>query len=124
VGKQRFEIKLEHLKLIRRMNVGWQDCEYGAPEIDPKRPYGDSDVEDDILEILGWKKGPKIIVDGVEYELNEDDWEIPEELSDKLRKLHKETQTALQICLCTGAFKPGRYEAAEYSFDDWKRVES
>ena len=119
--KQKFEIKPEHLKLIKPMNVGWQECEYGAPEIDPKRPYGNSAVEDDILEILGWKKGPQITVDGVEYELDEDDWEIPETLGKKLRKLHEETQTALQICLATATFEAGLYEAPLYS-DEWKQV--
>ena len=103
---QRFEITPEHLKLMRRMNVGWQDCEYGAPEIDPKRPYGNSYVEGDILKIL--ELG--------EYE------EIPDELSLKLRKLHEETQTALQICLCTGTFEAGLYEAPDYHYDQWKKV--
>ena len=37
------------------MIVQWRDCEYGAPEINPKRPYGNSSVELDICEILGWK---------------------------------------------------------------------
>ncbi|MCU1325011.1 MAG: hypothetical protein JWN34_381, partial [Bryobacterales bacterium] len=50
-----FFVTSEHLKLLQRMCVGWQDCEYGAPEIDPKRPYGNSSVEYDILEILGVK---------------------------------------------------------------------
>lgn len=49
------KIKPEHIKLAKRMYVQWQDCEYGAPEIDPKRPYGNSDVEGDIAEILGWE---------------------------------------------------------------------
>lgn len=106
----RFEIKPEHLKLIRRMNVRWQDCEYGAPEIDPKRPYGNSDVEFDILKILEWQHGPQ------------GEWEIPEALSDSLRKLHEETETALQICLCTGTFEEGLYEAPDYHYDRWKKV--
>lgn len=29
------------------------DCEYGAIGVDPKRPFGNSDVESDILEMLG-----------------------------------------------------------------------
>ena len=48
--KERFEIKPEHLKLIRRFCIGWQDCEFGAPEIDPKRPYGNSDVIQDMVD--------------------------------------------------------------------------
>jgi len=41
--KIRFELTEQHLKLIRRMTVRYNDyCEFGAPEIDPKRPYGNS----------------------------------------------------------------------------------
>lgn len=47
-----FNLKEEHIKLLRAMYVGWSDCEYGAPEIDPKRPYGNSYVEGDVHEIL------------------------------------------------------------------------
>jgi len=47
------KITKEHLILLKNMNVGWQECEQGAPEIDPKRPYGNSDVEGDICELLG-----------------------------------------------------------------------
>src|ERR1043166_9600468 len=104
MNNQQFEVKPEHIKLIRRMNVGWNDREYGAPEIDPKRPYGNSDVENDILEILGWKTDAKVTIDGLEYPIDDDDWEIPEDLSKKLQKLHEETRTALQICLCTLTF--------------------
>ena len=28
-------------KLLRRANIQWEDCETGAPCIDPKRPYGE-----------------------------------------------------------------------------------
>lgn len=49
---QTFTVTDEHVKLLRRFQVGWQDCETGAPEIDPKRPYGNSAVPEDIHEIL------------------------------------------------------------------------
>ena len=42
----------EHIKLLRNMYVGWGYCEFGAPEIDPKRPYGNSHVIGDIHTIL------------------------------------------------------------------------
>src|SRR4028118_696601 len=53
--ERRFELTADHIKLIRRMNVGWQSCEAGAPEIDPKRPYGNSCMVGDVAEILGWE---------------------------------------------------------------------
>ena len=43
----------DHLKLLGRANWIWEDAEYGAAAIDPKRPFGNSDVERDINEALG-----------------------------------------------------------------------
>lgn len=42
----------DHLTLLRRAWWDWYDCEYGAPAIDPKRPYGNSDVDGDLAELL------------------------------------------------------------------------
>jgi hypothetical protein len=56
-GKQYFTVTDEHLKLLRRTNVGWEDGEFGAPSIDCKRPYGNSSVYNDIAEILDIKPG-------------------------------------------------------------------
>ena len=36
----RFELTAEHIKLLRRAYIGWQDCETGAPEIDPSDHMG------------------------------------------------------------------------------------
>lgn len=47
-------ITSEHLKLAESLQWRWEDAEYGAPAVDPKRPYGNSDVERDIAEALGW----------------------------------------------------------------------
>lgn len=95
--KQKFTLTKNHIKLLQRMYVSWYNCEYGAPCIDPKRPYGNSDVEEDIREIL-----PNI-------PLNDE----------KCLEIHKETETALQIVLTTGTFKPGIYECDEYD-TNWK----
>lgn len=75
----------EHLKLLRRAYVSWENCEFGAPSIDCKRPYGNSDVITDICEILGWK--------------------IPQTMpgaacmEGHASKIHEETETALEIIL-------------------------
>jgi len=95
---EKFTLTKTHLKLLRRFEVGWQDCEFGAPEIDPKRPYGNSDVEEDMREILP------------ELPLNDEE----------CCSLHKETQNALQIVLRTGKFKAGDYEREEYGV--WELV--
>ena len=109
---QKFTLTKDHIKLLRRFQVGWQDCETGAPEIDPKRPYGNSDVENDIHEIL---TGETIgCTDSKRDELTEKE-------TDKYSKLHREMGNALQIVLATGSFKPGNYEADEYD-SDWRLV--
>jgi hypothetical protein len=48
-----FTVTEGHLKLLQHLNIGWDDCEFGAPCVDPKRPYGNSSVYIDIAEILG-----------------------------------------------------------------------
>ncbi len=58
-------ITSEHLKLAESLEWRWEDCEYGAPAVDCKRPYGNSDVERDIAETLGWtlvetRDGPEL----------------------------------------------------------------
>lgn len=108
---ERFVMTAQHLALLRRANVGWEGCEYGAPSIDCKRPYGNGDVERDIAEILG-------------DPLVNDRWGEPvvtEDQATRYRALHLETETALQIVLATGRFEPGTYEAERYT-RAWKRV--
>ncbi len=126
-----FEVKPEHLLLMRRFCVGWDDSEFGAPEIDPKRPYGNSDVLQDMLEILGIReiKGGIFGFDlfGVEYLLKGEDkhnidLEHEDALVGVLKGLHKETETALQICLATGAFKIGKYQCEEYDTFGWEKI--
>jgi hypothetical protein len=108
IGKQiEFFLKPEHLKLMRKMCVGWDDCEYGAPEIDPKRPYGNSNVLHDLADIIG-----------IEYD-DEKDEPLTSSQIEYLEKLHKETETALQVALESGQFKVGRYVKREYC-DEWK----
>lgn len=78
----------DHIKLLTSgMSIGWDSCEFGAPYIDPKRPYGNSDVFDDMAEIL-----PHLA----------DDWMA-------LARLHGELELVLSIVLSTGSFRPGVY---------------
>jgi hypothetical protein len=109
---ERFELKEEHIKLINRMYVYFDDFSYdGAPAIDSKRPYGNSSVAYDVYEILF----------GKEFDYDEHD-EMPEELYEDLMKVHKETATALQIVLCTKSFEPGTYEkTSRYDSLSWKK---
>jgi hypothetical protein len=93
-----FTVTDEHLRLLRAAYVGWDDMEFGAPSIDPKRPYGNSDVVADI-EV----------------------WE--EENERRLTQLHRDTETALQIVLVTGSFAAGTYRRRFPYSRDWAAVE-
>lgn len=109
---ERFTITDEHLKLLRRMDVSWDGCEFGAPAIDCKRPYGNSGVYGDIAEIIG---------------IPLPDYDEDEEFSDlaiaRMDKLHKEMQTVLQIVLRAGVVGVGDYECEKYK-SDWKPASS
>jgi len=128
--KERFEIKPEHLKLIQRFCIGWQDCEFGAPEIDPKRPYGNSDVIQDMVEVLGFEEiDPERFLFklfGEEYRLKGEDkynieFDDQEKLVEILTNLHKETEIALQICLETQIFQTGIFKHEKYG-GKWEKA--
>ena len=108
---QIFTITKQHIKLLRHFKVGWQNCETGAPEIDPKRPYGNSDVPVDIYEILTAKTVGR--TDSKRGQLTAEERE-------RYLKLHRETEVALQIVLSIGKFKVGKYEYEEYS-TEWRK---
>ena len=107
-----FTVSEDHLKLLRAAYIGWDDCEFGAPAIDCKRPYGNSSVHLDMAEILG--------LDGEV----DDDGEMPSELRARLTQLHQETQTVLQIILRTGRMEAGTYVKSSRWSVDWHRVET
>ncbi len=106
--EETFELTADHIKLMRRMYVDWEDCEYGAPAIDCKRPYGNSSVARDIAEILGWP------------DLDLDD-ELPKRTKDEARYIHDQMQDALQIVLAAGSFELGTYRHDRWS-SEWTRV--
>jgi hypothetical protein len=95
-----FKLTQDHIKLLQAAYIDWYDCEYGAPGIDCKRPYGSSGEEiiKDVRKILGRK-------------LSET----------QVRKIHEELEIALQIVLYTLSFKPGTY-IREFPFRNWELV--
>ena len=116
-----FKLTEDHVKLLQRMVITWGDVEYGAPTIDGKRPYGDSAVEADIIGILGWFDTDN---------MSEKDWDdyydvrgVWQEYRQRARKIHKETETALQIVLTCKTFEPGTFVRSKKWKNDWKRVE-
>jgi len=110
-----FTITSNHLTLLMNMHVYFDDGGYdGAPAVDCKRPYGNSgDVCYEVYRVL-----------------NDEDWdwgeytddEMPEDLHEDLYTLHKETATALQICLMMQEFKTGTFKKTFYGSTSWEKV--
>lgn len=116
-----FEITQEHLSLIQNLNFKFnQYCEFGAGCVDPKRPYGNSDVYTDIAEHLGIKPEGKVYDSDDEHEWRE----FTDEQEDYLWKIHVEAVLALEICSLLQNFETGVY-TRKYSYcADWKRDNS
>jgi len=106
-----FTVTEEHLKLLRRAQVDWNDCEFGAPAIDGKRPYGQySYVIADMAEILGIP----------DEQWSDSEGEPLPDAEEAFMKLHAETGIVLQIALTTGEFRAGRYLREGYGH--WRRA--
>jgi len=105
-----FVVTNDHLRLLKRMCVGWQYCEFGAPEINPKRPYGNSDVVSDIGEIL------EIPHDRVEY----GESYYSESVSATLESLHEEMETVLQILVVNLGIQVGTYVRKDKYSTKWE----
>lgn len=91
-----FLLTPQHIALLRKASVVWDECECGAPAIDCKRPYGNSDYLCDVAKVVG-----------LEPDGTWDNWN--EENLGMMARLHRETETALQVVLSSGSFEPGMY---------------
>ncbi len=107
---EKFTITQDHIKLLQRMCVSWWGCEFGAPSIDCKRPYGNSDVISDICKILGW-----------DYDLNDP---RSDSVIAHAMKIHREMETVLQIIvLRTAPLLAGDYELKrDYDCHSWEPI--
>lgn len=103
----KFELKEEHIKLIRQLNIindVNNPCHIG---ISTNYPFGDDDIYKDI----------DLILNGKVREVNFDDtWEEPytEDEINAWDELLKELPTALEIILFTGSFESGCYVTRSY----------
>ena len=105
--KERFVLTQDHLTLLRHAYVSWCAEETGSPQIDPKRPYGNSDVPMDVAEILGWDVGE----------------ELTGEQEEEAMILHGETSTALQIALVNLPNLKGIWEKDDsYCDRSWGKI--
>lgn len=109
---KQFTLTEDHITLLQQANIQWCNTGYGAPRIDPKRPFGNSGVEQDLAEILDVSE-----VDTYDdYRTSYD----PDEMRDVV-ETHNELDTALQVILSCQTFKPGVFTKDGYS-DDWTRM--
>lgn len=99
--RKKIDVTANHIKLLRHAIVQWQPDEYGAPEIDPKRPYGNSDVEGDLEELL------------------------PHLDEEERRQVHKETADVLQILFQFGDLHSieGKYYQPKFEYLKWTKEE-
>lgn len=109
--RKEFTLTKTHIELLSKVYVAWDDCATGAPCIDPKRPYGNSNVIKDMYVILTGKEDW--------YDLSS---EIQSELQSEYLELHGELETALQIILYTKSFVPGIYEEERMYGNEWKLI--
>ena len=99
-----FTVTEDHLELLRHVYLYWDYGEgCGAPAINPKRPYGNSDVERDIAAILDAPDSDWDQVEDDEYP------DLTPEARERFTRLHVETMIVLHITLAAGEFRPGRY---------------
>ena len=101
-----FTVTDDHLALLRQARARWLGLEFGAPCIDPNRPYGNSGVVEDIANIVD-PGGPAAAGDYEAYFGAN---------SERFLRLHAETMLVLQIALSTGRFGPGRYVCPGYNW--------
>jgi hypothetical protein len=115
-----FELKEAHLKLLMAASWDWNGAEFGAPTIDPKKPFGSSFPIRSICEILD-----------VEYPDEDELLDQPEEYDRQCDELHKRFMPlhysllkALQVIFSTAKMKPGLYRKKDEYSSEWELVET
>lgn len=107
---RKLKVTENHLKLLKAAYIDWNDTEFGGPCIDPKRPFGNSEVYGDIVDILGLTMPDE-----------EKEPEKYKRFIDSLDKGYRELEDCLEI-LCTNlSLEVGYYESDGYK--NWRKVE-
>ena len=107
-----FKVRKYHLDLIKRLNFsGWDFTGFGAPAIDCKRPFGNSNVYKDMMDIMGWDYGE----DSYDYISANPD--VKARLDDIYSN---ELPQALQILTCCLGIKEGYYKKNHYTYYGWE----
>ena len=98
-----FTLTEDHMELLRVANISWLNFGTGAPGIDPKRPYGNSDWEGDIARILDWEV----------FEDHEGEKHLSKEQYKLAERLHRELEEALQVFLLHAEIELGTFARTE-----------
>lgn len=108
-----FEVKPYHLRLLQRCYTSWDDCEFGAPQIDPKRPFGNSGASS-ILTVVAKETGALDNLTGIDF----DNCNLYDVLNtakiNELHAIYTELEICLQILLNDLAIVPGKYQLTGY----------
>lgn len=112
--QEEHEVTADHLLLLQRLNLGWCSYAYqGAPGVDPRRPFGNGDLERDIADILGWT---------LETPATDGPPALSQAQSFECVRLFGELLICLQILTSTLSLQPGRYvRAAKWSHGAYTR---
>ena len=104
-----FTVTEQHIKLIQNMWIEYNGyTEFGAPEVDPKRPYGNGDVYNDIANLL------EIKPEGEKEDEDDDYRAFSDKQESMMLQLHMDTAKALAIMVQHLGITPGKYEQHDY----------
>lgn len=99
---QNFIVTKNHLKLLKNLKFSWNDTEFGAPTVDPERPFGSRTVYPDMAKILG-----------IRFIGIEEDEKKYQRLLENLEKGYGELQTCLEILCQNFSIEEGEYFAQD-----------
>lgn len=115
-----FEVKPYHLRLLQRCYTSWDDCEFGAPQIDPKRPFGNSGSSS-ILQVVAQEAGLLTAYKHINWN-EESIFDVVEDnIIKEARRIYEELEICLQILLNDLAIVPGKYRLDGYG-KNWKYI--
>ena len=114
-----YRLTQEQVNLIRHMHFDWapgSEIGYeGGPCINPKRPFGNSNIEGDVWEIVDPRPWDEMHKED-EDEDEEVAWERQEqEQRAAFDRWYRTLGHALQVVLSSGSFEPGIYSCPKYT---------
>lgn len=112
-----YRLTEEQVLLIRELHFYQDDGSMlgyeGGPAVDSKRPFGNSNVEGDVLEIVDPRPYEEIW-----NEYDDEDEEASDEFYDKQKevydRLYPTLGKAMQVVVAAGSFEPGIYSCNRY----------